>query len=244
MSGDYAMTTHRFRPGWLTVSGVLLLTTISMGAPSIAAASGFTSKNAAQIVSTAVKNSAAASSFLVDGTVDQPGSDITVDLSVSASGMSEGTISINGGSFRVIEIDGVGYFNADTKFWTKYASAAAAQLLAGRWVYGPMASSPFSTFKQFLSPRNVISSFLGDPQGPFKKGGTSTVEGQEVVSITGTGSGALYVATTGEHFVVRVQATKGSSNGTISFTHYDLPVRPKKPAGGVNLQQLEKQGSS
>ena len=243
MSGDYGMATHRFRLGWLTVCSALLLTAISMGAPSVAAASGFTSENAAQIVSTAIKNSAAASSFSVDGTVNQPGSDITLDLSVSASGMSEGTISINGGSVRVIEIDGVGYFNADTKFWTKYASAAAAQLLAGRWVYGPMTSSPFSTFKQFLSPRKVISSFFGNTQGPFKKGGTSTVDGQQVIAITGTGSGALYVATTDEHFVVMVQATKGSSNGTISFTHYDRAVRPTKPAGGVNLQQLEKQGS-
>ena len=200
--------------------------------------------SAAQIVSTAVKDSAAASSFSLDGTINQPGSDITLDLSVSASGMSEGTISINGGSLRVVEIDGVGYFKADTKFWTKYANAAAAQLLAGRWVYGPMNSSPFSTFKQFLSPRFVISSFFSNPQGPFTKGGTSTVNGQRVIAITGTGSGALYVATTGEHVVVRVQATKGSSSGTVSFTHYDRPVRPKQPAGGLNLQQLENQGSS
>ena len=243
MFGDYGMAIHRFRLGWLTVSTALLLTAISMGAPSIAAASGFTSMSAAQIVSTAVKDSAAASSLSVDGTVNQPGSDITLDLLVSASGMSEGTLSINGGSVRVIEIDAVGYFKADTKFWTKYASAAAADLLVGKWVYGPMTSSPFSTFKQFLSPRKVISSFFGNPQGPFTKGGTSTVEGQRVIAITGTGSGVLYVATTGEHFIVRVQATKGSSNGTISFTHYDRPVRVNKPAGGVNLQQLEKPGS-
>jgi len=243
MSSDPGMATHRFRLGWLTVSSGLLLTAISLGVPSIAAASGFTSKTAAQIVSTAVKNSAAASSFSVEGTVNQPGSDITVDLSVSASGMSEGTISVNGGSVRVIEIDGVGYFNADTKFWTKYASAAAAQLLAGRWVYGPMTSTPFSTFKQFLSPREVISSFFGNAQGLSKKGGTSTVDGQRVIAITGTGPGVLYVATTDEHFVVKVQATKGSSNGTISFTRYDRPVRPTKPTNGINLQQLESQGS-
>ena len=243
MSDKYGMATRRFRLGWLTVSSAVLLTTISMGAPSIAAASGFISKNAAHIVSTAIKNSAAASSFSVDGTVDQPGSDITLAQSVSASGMSEGTISINGGSVRVVEIAGVGYFNADTKFWTKYAGAAAAQLLAGRWVYGPMTSSPFSTFKQFLSPRKVITSFFGNAQGPFKKGGTSTVDGQQVIAITGTGSGTLYVATSDEHFVVLVQATKGSSNGSISFTHYNRPVRPTKPAGGVNLQQLEKEGS-
>ncbi len=107
-----------------------------------------------------------------------------------------------------------------------------------------MNSYPFSTFKQFLSPRKVISSFFSSAQGPFTKGGTSTVDGQRVIAITGTGSGALYVATTGEHFVVRVQATKGGSNGTVSFTHYDRPVRPTKPAGGINLEQLENQGSS
>jgi len=244
MPGDYGTANHRFRPGWLTLSTALLLTAMSMAAPSTAAASGFTSTSAAQIFSKAVKDSAAASSFSVEGAVKQPGSDITLKLAVSASGMSEGTISINGGSVQVIEIDGTGYFKADTKFWTKYASAAAADLLVGRWVYGPMTSSPFSSFKGFLSPRQVIGSFFGNAQGPYKKGRTSTVDGQPVIAITGTGSGALYVATTGEHFVVRLQATKGSSNATISFTHYNRPVRPKKPAGGVNLQQLENQGSS
>jgi hypothetical protein len=52
MFGDYGMAIHRFRLGWLTVSTALLRTAISMGTPTVEAASGFTSMSAAQIVST------------------------------------------------------------------------------------------------------------------------------------------------------------------------------------------------
>jgi hypothetical protein len=52
MFGDYGMAIHRFRLGSLTASSALLLTEISMGTPTVAAASGFTSMSAARIVST------------------------------------------------------------------------------------------------------------------------------------------------------------------------------------------------
>ena len=59
----------------------------------------------------------------------------------------------------------------------------------------------------------------------------STIGGQQVIASTGNGSGTLYVAAMGEHFVVRIQATKGGSKGMVTFSHYDRPVRPAKPGG-------------
>jgi hypothetical protein len=211
-----------------------------------AAGNGIASKSAAQIVSTAVKASAAASSFSVIGSVSQSGSTVSLDLSVSSSEKSEGTITINGGTAHVVELGTVAYFKADNSFWTQNGNKADAQLLAGKWVYGSISSSTFSSFKSFLSPRKVIGSFFSGGEGPFKKGRTSSIGGQPVLAIVGQGSsqnGTLYVATIGKPFVVRLQAQASSGTGEITFSHYNRPVRPTKPAGAINLQQLAGGGS-
>jgi hypothetical protein len=216
-------------------------------APVSAAENGIVAKSAAQIVSTAIKTSAAASSFSVVGSVTQSSSTVGLNLSVSASGMSEGTITINGGTAHVIELGSVAYFKADNSFWTQNGGKADAQLLAGRWVYGPLSSSTFSSFKGFLSPRKIIGSFFSGNQGPFKKGGTSSINGQAVLAITGqtaASSGTLYIAATGKPFVVRLQASGSSGTGQITFSHYNRPVRPTRPAGAINLAQLSGGGSS
>jgi hypothetical protein len=211
------------------------------GSPAGAAApNGISSKSAAQIVSTAIKTSAAASSFSVDGSVTQSGSTVSLDLSVSSSGRSEGT-TIDGGTAHVVELGPVAYFKADNSFWSQNGNTADAQLLAGKWVYGPISSSTFSSFKSFLSPRQIIGSFFSGGQGPFKKGGTSSIGGQAVIGIIGKGSnqnGTLFVATTGKPFVVKLQAKASSGSGAITFSRYNRPVRPSKPAGAINLQQL------
>jgi hypothetical protein len=231
---------------WPILAAPILLLTV-WTSPSSAAENGIASKSAAQVVSTAIKTSAAASSFSVDGTVTESSSTIGLNLSVSASGMSEGTITINGGTAHVVELGSVAYFKADNSFWTQNGGKADAQLLAGKWVYGPITSSTFSSFKGFLSPRKIINSFFSGNQGPFKKGGTSSINGQAVLAITGqtaASNGTLYVAATGKPFVVRLQAKGSSGSGQITFTRYNRPVRPTKPAGAINLQQLAGGGGS
>jgi hypothetical protein len=168
---------------------------------------------------------------------------------VSAAGRSEGTISVNKGTFQVIEIGSLEYFKANQVFWAaQNASTAYAQLLAGKWVYGPITSAPFSNLVNFLSPRKVINQLFPTITGPFAQAGTSSIGGQPVVAIVGTATGAgnghLYVATTGKPYVVRLTGSGGSSStGTVTFSRYNLPVRPVKPKGAVDLQQLSSAGS-
>jgi hypothetical protein len=224
-----------------------ILVVAALGSPASAAGNGITGKSAAQVVSTAVKASGAASSFSVVGSVTQTGSTVSLNLSVSSSGMSEGTITINGGTAHVVELGSVAYFKADSEFWTENGGKADAQLLAGKWVYGPISSSTFSSFKGFLSPHAVISSFFSGNSGPFKKGRTTSIGGQAVLAITGqnkSNNGTLYVATTGKPFVVKLEAKGSSGSGQVTFSHYNRPVRPSKPAGAINLQQLSGSGGS
>jgi len=236
------------RRGSRSIAAAPILVVVAFGSPaSAAAANGIASKSAAQVVSTAVKASAAASSLSVVGSVTQTGSTVSLNLSVSASGMSEGTITINGGTAHVVELGSVAYFKADSAFWMENGGKAEAQLLAGKWVYGPISSSTFSSFKGFLSPHAVIGSFFGGNGGPFKKGRTSSIGGQAVLAITGRGdanNGTLYVATTGKPYVVKLEAKGSSGRGQVTFSHYNTPVQPSKPTGAINLQQLSGGGGS
>jgi hypothetical protein len=68
-----------------------------------------------------------------------------------------------------------------------------------------------------------------------------------VLAITGqnkSNNGTLYVATTGKPFIVKLQAKGSSGSGQVTFSHYNRPVRPSKPAGAINLQQLSGGGGS
>ncbi len=210
-----------------------------MVAPSVAGADGFSSKSAEQIFKTAVAASAAASSFSVHGDIRQPKMNLALDLSLSASGSSQGTLSINGGKVQIREIAGVGYFKGDTKFWTKNANAASAQLLAGKWVYAPVSNPLFSGFRSFLSPRSFMKSFFGTDSGPYSKGSSKVVDGKHVVGVMSDGPGTMYVATGGTHYVVNVQGTEGSSSALLDFGSYGVAVNPVKPAGAISLEGLE-----
>ena len=229
---------HRLRP-MILVSTVLLLAASSFVAPSMAGADGFSSKGAEQIFRTAVADSAAASSFSVRGEIRQPKMDLTLNLSLSASGMSEGTLSINGGNAQIREIAGTGYFKGDTAFWTSSANAATARLFAGKWIYAPLSNALFSGFRSFFSPRTFIKSFFGTDHGPYRKNGTKLVNGKRTVGVMSDGPGTMYVATNGTHVIVSVQGSEAGALAKLSFGSYGVAVHPVEPTGAVSLESLQ-----
>jgi hypothetical protein len=227
----------------LALFGMPLLAATAIGAPTVASASTGSSASAAQLFQTALKSSAAASSFSVKGSINQPKQDISLNLTVGASGTSEGSITINGGSVKIIESGDTAYFNADTKFGQENGGGSATQLLAGRWVYGPTTSSPFSSFKSFLSTRGFIKLFLGSDTGPFTKGRATTFDNVQSIPIKANGPGTLYVAAAGGHLVVGAKGSKGGVSASLAFNNYNRHLRVSKPSGGISLQGLESGGS-
>jgi hypothetical protein len=227
----------------MMISSGLLVATASLVAPTVAGADGFTSKSAAQIFKSAVTASGSASSFSVRGTVDQPKMDLSLNLSVSASGASTGSLSINGGHFDIREINGTGYFKGDKTFWTQNGNATTAQLFAGKWIYAPITNSLFSGFRSFLTPRTFIKSFFGTTSGPYTKNKTTTkVNGQQTIGVMSDGPGTMYVSTGGTHVIEKVQGSKAGSSAILTFGSYGDAVHPAKPAGGVSLKSLEAEG--
>jgi hypothetical protein len=224
----------------IMISTGLLAVTGSLVVPAVAGADGFTSKGAAQIFKSAVSASGAANSFSVRGSVDQPKMNLSLNLTLSASGAATGTLSINGGLVEIREIAGTGYFKGDTTFWTANSNATTAQLFAGKWIYAPITNSLFSGFRSFLSPKTFIHTFFGTTSGPFTKSSKTTkVDGKQTIGVMSNGPGTMYVATSGTHFIVKVQGSKTGSSAILTFGSYNNSVHPVKPAGGVSLKSLE-----
>jgi hypothetical protein len=224
-----------------TILVVVGSVTTVLGTATAAAADSTSSESAAHIFKTAVKDSSGAGSFTVSGTVDQPKMDLTLDLSLSASGISEGSLVINGEHVQIRRIDGIGYFKGDAAFWTNNASAAAAQEFAGKWIYAPIRNSLFSGLRSFLSPRTFVQAFFGSDQGPFTKKGLTKIDGTRVVGVMADGPGTMFVAESGSPYIVGVQGSQGTSSGSLRFSAYGDSVHAVKPTGAVNLGALENQ---
>jgi hypothetical protein len=153
------------------------------------------------------------------------------DLSwtLGVGGRTGGSRSCRGGRIHVQE----------KAFWTKNGNAATAQLFAGKWIYAPITNSLFSSFRSFLSPSTFVHSFFGTVQGPFTKGKTAEVDGASTIGVMSDGPGTLYAATSGTHFIEKVQGSKSGSSAVLTFSSYNKAVHPVKPAGGVSLKSLE-----
>jgi hypothetical protein len=230
--------------------GLVLSTSIAsalvLSAPAVAARpNSVAHQSANQIVKAAVAATRGASSFRVAGTVTSSGETVRLDLFLSPHS-AKGTVSIKGQTIRLIRKGQTIYFSADKTFWMANGGKAVAQLLAGRWVYAPATNSNFSSFASFLDPHSLTSQMLSHPLvgTSFKKGRMTTVAGQRVIAISAKDSadnvsGVLYVATTGQPYIVKVALGGGSA---LLFTNYNKPVHVTTPENAINLSQLQTSG--
>jgi hypothetical protein len=220
---------------------------IAAGVAGASTGNGVSSKSPNAILSAAASATKGASSFTLNGTVVEKGSSTTFrNLTLSNSGDAQGTVTEDGDSLDIIKVNNVLYIKGNAAFWTKADNASAGRLLGGKWVYG--SPQTFASLSNELSTSSFVGSIKTNVDlAGAKKGRTTTIAGQPVISISGTNgktAGIAYVATTGKPYIVRVSLLKGSSGvGAITFTNYNKPVHATKPPGAVNVNDIGK-GSS
>jgi hypothetical protein len=61
--------------------------------------------------------------------------------------------------------------------------------------------------------------------------------------VTGIDSGSnsggkIYVAANGQPYILKIALTGSSGTGTLSFSHYNKPVRPVAPPHAIDLDTL------
>jgi len=185
-----------------------------------------------------------AKSFHISGQSVDSGKTTALDVTLSPT-RSGGSITSDGATLQLVVGGGEVYMKADQASWRKLGgsamSAAAAQLVADRWVKAPTTNADFKD----LAKIGDLKSFLNEglqPEGQVSKHAVTTVDGKRVLPLVdGTGS-TLYIAATGPPYVVKIDNTAKASGGagTLTFDHYGNAAIPAIPNGAVDLSALEK----
>jgi hypothetical protein len=199
---------------------------------------GVASKGATEIVDESKLAADGATSVHVSGSVNSAGSPVTLDLNLAAGKGGKGEISQNGFTFKLILVGDTAYISGGSAFYRHLGGAAAAQLLAGKWLKVPATTGEFASFSSLTDMRKLIDTTLAS-HGTLKKGATTSVSGQSAIAVTDSAKGGtLYVATTGKPFPLQI-SKGGSESGTISFGRWNEPIAIAAPSSSVNLAELK-----
>jgi hypothetical protein len=215
-------------------------TTTSTTAPSTPSGGDEAAKSAAQIVKDARTATAGVSSVEVKGAVTQGGAHTSLDV-VAGQDSGAGSLTYKGATFDAILRPPKLYLRASAASWkVASGSAAAGQLLAGKWLETAQNTSGFGSFSDLLRIGKLVSK-LSSPQS-LAKGAVTTYDGMRAIPITDTKKGStLYVAATGKPYILAIVG-RSASTGTITFTHYNSATIAAAPANSVSLKQLEQEG--
>lgn len=211
------------------------------GSGGSSSSNGIASKTPTEILSAATAAAEHASSVHVSGSIVSAGSPITLDLELMRSKGGRGQISEGGLSFNLILLDGTAYISGSPAFYSHFAGPAAAQLLEGKWLKAPASSGTFSSLGSLTDLNQLLDTALSD-NGALAKGPTTTIDGQQVLSVTDAShGGTLYVATTGKPYPIEISKS-GATGGKISFSNWNAPVTLAAPKDAIDLSALESHG--
>ncbi|HEY3864464.1 MAG TPA: hypothetical protein VGL54_00070 [Solirubrobacteraceae bacterium] len=211
------------------------------GSSGSSSSNGISSKTPAEVLAAAKAAANSASSVHVSGSIVSGGSPITLNLELAAGKGGRGQISEDGLSFNLIQVGGTAYISGSPAFYSHFGGPAAEKLLAGKWLKAPASSGSFSSLGSLTDLAQLLDTALSD-HGALKKGPTTTINGQQALSVTDAGhGGTLYVATTGKPYPIEI-AKIGKSGGKITFDRWNAPVTLTAPANAIDLSQLESHG--
>ena len=198
---------------------------------------GVASKSPEQIVSAVTNAVQKVNSVHVAGSVNNGGSNTTLNLNLVNGKGGTGSMSQSGLGFKIVAVGNNVYINGSNAFWQKFGGSAAAQLLSGKWLKAP-ATGQLSSIASLTNVRTLFNQLLAS-HGTLAKGSTSTVNGQKVIAVTDkTNGGTLYVATTGKPYPVEIIKT-GSAGGKITFDHFNQSVTLTAPANSIDISKLQ-----
>jgi len=221
----------------------LVLVTVVLGGCGSSGGSsgnGVSSKTPSEIVAAAKAAADGAGSVHVTGSIVSSGSPVTLDMELLAGKGGRGQISENGLSFDLIDVGGTVYISGSPAFYSHFGGPAAAQLLQGKWLKVPATNGNFSTLGSLTNLSELLDTALAD-HGALAKGATTTVDGQQVLSVTDAShGGTLYVATTGRPYPIQITKS-GASGGKIAFGSWNAPVSLAAPKNAIELPQLQAQ---
>lgn len=215
------------------------------GGGDTSAADEFAAGSAQEIAAAAVEATTAVDSLTLSGTLTSDGQDISIDLSLNKASECSGTIGVGEGTAEIISLESGAFLKGDAAFWA--ASAGEAQgkmmtnLIGEKWLQLSPEQNQFGAFCDLDSFLEDLSDIQGDDT-TAEKGEVEDIDGTQAISLTETedgGSTIGWVATEGEHFLIRVERT-GEDSGVVDLGGFNEPVDVTEPdkADVVDLASL------
>lgn len=194
----------------------------------------FAEQDAEAIIDAAVEATKSVDSLRLSGTMTKDGESQSIDLAVSSEGHCEGTMGVAGGTAEIISDGESAYLKGDSAFWMGSADTPEQ----GQQVYSVVgdkwAKMPPEEFEDFCSVEGLLDE-LGDADlSEAEVGDVTTVEGQEVVTVTKPGddggTDTAWVSVDDPHYLVQSQNEGGSEPGTMTMSDFGEPVEAEAPS--------------
>lgn len=198
--------------------------------------SGFADESADDIVKAAKSDMGDLTSVKVSGDITSGGQSISLDLQADGDGNCTGTIGIDGGQAELLGVDGTTWMKPDDAFWQSFAGGSADQIMSmvgDKWVVIPDTADSLT---QFCNANDLLDQMLKDEDdgSTYKKAGTDTVDGDDVVKIDNedpeNGNSTGYVLVDDPHYLVKIEKTDGEDTGTVTFSDFDADISVEAPA--------------
>lgn len=166
-----------------------------------------------------------ASSAHLTGTIGSADTGIEIDLTLTADGGANGTLTNGEQVITLLAVDGTTWYAANEAFWTGKVDAAKVAEVADKYVKLPATDSTFDDFTDW----DAFWQGALDPEGVAQKGDVTEFDGRQVVELIDTKTdGVLYVALEGEPYPVGVRG--GKDQGTVTLSDWNAPVTLEPPA--------------
>ena len=199
---------------------------------------GEATKTPAQVLRDVKQAAAGASSVHVAGTIVSSGQSIGLDLTMVRGKGGKGTLRLGTLSIDLVRLGGKAYIRGSDAFYTKFAGAAAAQLLHGKWLEGSATSGNFTAFVGLTDIDKLIHQLVTG-HGTATNAGETTYKGEKAVALNDkTQGGTLYIAATGSPLPLAIVGTKTGHTGTVTFTDWNANATVTAPAGAIDLSKL------
>ena len=197
---------------------------------------GEATKTADQIVSDARAAATSAQAVHVSGAITDAGQPLTLDITIVKDAGGQGTMSEAGLKFEIIRVGNKAYIKGSDAFLRKFAGAAGAQLLHGKWLQGSATTGDLAALAPLTDIGKLFNGALGS-HGKLVNKGETTFRGRKVVAIKDTTKGGtLYVASTGTPYPVAIVG--GKDQGTITFDNWNKTTSITAPKGAVDMSKL------
>jgi hypothetical protein len=220
--------------------------TCAVAALALAGCSSFAEKSADEIKEATVADMQDVTSLTMDASLAQAAGELEMTISMDDEGDCLVTMQQRGGAAEILRVKGdEAFIKADAAFYEATgAKPAAVEMVAGKWVEYDVDRTDMCNLEDFLDDFDDDSDEdddEGDEDGEdakFEKGDESEVDGEAAIELVGEKDGetsTIWVATDGDHRVLKMETEGGDEPGTFLFSDYDEDVKTERPDDVVEV---------